>query len=148
MKKIENSLLIKELVSIDEIEAAYPLIHQVRDQMSFETYISYFEEMKRLSNFKIIAAIIDEKIVGLAGYWMAVMLYCGRYIQISNLVVDQNFQSRGIAKKILYHIEKIGKELGCSKIVLDSYVENKRSHPFFFREGFHIRGFHFMKDVS
>jgi ribosomal protein S18 acetylase RimI-like enzyme len=95
----------------------------------------------------MVAAFLDEKMVGVCGYWVFLMLYCGRYIQASNLVVDRETQSRGIGKKILEHLEIIGKKLACEKIVLDSYTENKRSHPLYFREGFHIRGFHFMKDL-
>ena len=39
-------------------------------------------------------------------------------------------------------------KLNCEKIVLDSFTENKKSHTLYFKEDFHIRGFHFMKDLS
>jgi GNAT superfamily N-acetyltransferase len=52
-----------------------------------------------------------------------------------------------VGKKILNYLEKKARDLDCEKMVLDSYVENKRSHPLYFREGFYIRGFHYMKDL-
>jgi hypothetical protein len=30
---------------------------------------------------------------------------------------------------------------------LDSFIGNKKSHSLYFREGFFIRGFHFMKEL-
>jgi ribosomal protein S18 acetylase RimI-like enzyme len=141
------AITIRELNTLDEMLSAYPLVHQMYDKMDFATYQNSISEMIRLNNFKMIAAFLDEKMVGACGYWIFLMLYCGRYIQASNLVVDSEMQSRGIGKKILEHLEIIGKNNACEKIVLDSYTENKRSHPLYFREGFHIRGFHFMKNL-
>jgi GNAT superfamily N-acetyltransferase len=76
------------------------------------------------------------------------MLYCGRYLQASNLVVDENFRARGAGKQILNYLENKARDLGCDKMVLDSYTENKKSHSLYFGEDFYIRGFHFMKDLT
>lgn len=143
----EIKITIREFNTKEEMAAAFSLINQVRQEMSFETYASNIEEMIRLNNFKMIAAFNGEKIVGVAGYWISLMLYCGRYAQVSNFAVDENFRGFGIGKKILSAIEEIAKMQKCEKVVLDSYVENKKSHSLFFREGFFIRGFHFMKEL-
>ena len=140
-------ITIRELHTKEEMAVAFSLIHQVRKEMNFEIYISNIEEMMRLNNFKMIAAFNGEKIVGVAGYWISLMLYCGRYAQVSNFTVDENSRGLGIGKKILSAINEIAKEQKCQKVVLDSYVENKKSHSLFFRENFFIRGFHFMKEI-
>ena len=142
-----NHITIKELNTFEEMLEAFPLIKQAHQHMTFAAYKDSIREMIAVNNFKMIGAFSNDKIVGVSGYWVLLMLYCGRYIQASNLVVDQEMQSRGIGKKILHHIEKIGKKMNCAKMVLDSYTENKRSHPLYFREGFHVRGFHFMKEI-
>ncbi len=138
---------IKELTTLSEMESAYPLIAQMYDKMSFETYKSYVEEMISTNDFKMVAAYINGEMVGVSGYWVFLMLYCGRYLQASNLVVDRTKRSHGIGQKILQYLEEKAKKLNCQKIVLDSYTENKRSHPLYFRNNFYIRGFHFMKDL-
>jgi ribosomal protein S18 acetylase RimI-like enzyme len=143
----EIKIAIKELNRKEEMAAAFSLIQQVRKEINFETYVSNIEEMMRLNNFKMIAAFNGEKIVGVAGYWISLMLYCGRYVQVSNFAVDENSRGLGIGKKILSAIDEIAKKQKCEKVVLDSYVENKKSHSLFFREGFYIRGFHFMKEL-
>jgi len=142
-----TDLVIKDLNTIKEMEGAFPLVAQMYDKMSFETYKSYIQEMIDTNDFKMVGAYLDGKMVGVSGYWVFLMLYCGRYLQASNLIVDKNLRSQGIGKKILNYLESKARELNCHKIVLDSYVENKRSHPLYFREGFYIRGFHYMKDL-
>ena len=76
------------------------------------------------------------------------MLYCGRYLQISNLVVDKDFRSLGVGENILKYFEEKALKINCNKIVLDSYIENKKSHNLYYRLGFYVRGFHFMKDIT
>jgi GNAT superfamily N-acetyltransferase len=140
-------LIIKDLDSLEEMEAAYPLVSQFYSEMSFEVYKACLQEMIKGNSYKMVAAILGDKMVGISGYWVFLMLYCGRYLQASNLVVDKEYRSLGVGKKILNYLEKKARDLDCEKMVLDSYVENKRSHPLYFREGFYIRGFHYMKDL-
>ncbi len=142
-----KNLKIKDLNTIEEMASAFDLVSQMYSQMSFEDYISRLQEMIERNDFKMVAVYIDDEMVGVSGYWIFMMLYCGRYLQASNLIVSQNFRSQGVGKKILDYLEKKAKISGCQKVVLDSYVENKKSHPLYYREGFYIRGFHFMKDI-
>lgn len=143
-----NEVVIKELNSHEEMLKAYPIVRQRYLEMSLENFSAQILEMIERNNFKIIAAYLDDEIVGVTGYWVSRMLYCGRYIQLSSFIVDEEKRGHGIGKKLLAEVEKIGKKFNCEKIALDSYIENKKSHPLYFREGFHIRGFHFMKDLN
>ena len=103
--------------------------------------------MMQGNNYYMIAAYDGDKLVGVASYWVLTRFYCGRYIQIGNMVVDTECRSRGIGNKLLNYIEKKGREFGCNKYILDSYTENKKSHKLYFNEGFYIEGFHFMKNL-
>lgn len=147
MERIFDPIVLKKLDSKDEMMLAYDILKQRYQNMSRENYAEQISEMVDQSNFKMIAAFLDDKIVGVSGYWIQRMFYCGRYIQVSSFVVDQDKRGLGIGHKILAEIEKIGKENNCEKIVLDSFTENKKSHALYYRENFHIRGFHFMKDL-
>ena len=146
-KEIVKKLTIKNLDTVQDMLSAFPLVHQMYGEMDLESYRTHVKEMSEANNFKMICAYDGDKMVGVCGYWVLLMLYCGRYIQVSNLVVDENCRNQGVGKEIMHHIEKIGKELGCKKFILDSYCENKKSHSLYFREDFYIRGFHFMKDL-
>lgn len=140
-------IIIKKLESKEEMLLAYPIIRQRYPHIDSAAYEKQLGEMIEMNDFKIVAAFFGDKIVGIAGYWILRMLYCGRYIQVSSFIVDEEKRGLGIGKKILDEIAKIGQELKCEKVVLDSYTENKRSHALYFKENFYIRGFHFMKDL-
>lgn len=140
-------ITIKELNTHEEMLQGFAVIRQRYLGMSLETYSVQIAEMMKLNDFKMIGAFLGDEIVGISGYSLLHLLYCGRFLQISSFIVDENKRSLGVGKKILAKIEELGKKLKCDKIVLDSYIENKKSHPLYFREGFHIRGFHFMKDL-
>ena len=148
MEKIVEEITIKELNNLDEMMLAYSIIKQRYREITLDNFQSQISEMIAMNDFKMIGAFLNDEIIGIAGYWVLRMLYCGRYIQVSSFIVDEEKRGFGIGKKILREIEKIGKKLNCEKIVLDSFTENKKSHSLYFKEDFHIRGFHFMKDLS
>jgi GNAT superfamily N-acetyltransferase len=141
-------IIIKDLETKNVMMDAFPLIHQMYKKMDYKGFESALDEMILNNNYKMVAGFYDEKMIAISGYWIARMLYCGRYLQASNLVVDENFRGNGVGKNILNYLESKARKLGCDKMVLDSYSENKKSHSLYFREDFYIRGFHFIKDLA
>jgi len=141
-------IVIKDLETKNAMIEAFPLIHQMYKKMDYKAFEIALDEMILNNNYKMVAGYIDNKMIAVSGYWIARMLYCGRYLQACNLVVDENFRGRGVGKKILNYLESKARNLGCNKMVLDSYTENKKSHSLYFNENFYIRGFHFMKDLT
>jgi len=141
-------LKIIDLTTKDEMLAAFPLVNLMYKKMTLDEFSAALDEMINLSNYQMVAVFEGEKMIGVSGYWIASMLYCGLYLQASNIVVADEFRSKGVGKKILNYLEEKALAQNCKKIVLDSYTENKQSHPLYFRENFYIRGFHFMKDIS
>ena len=103
----KNSLVIKKFTSAKEMEQAFPLVQQMYANMTFETYCEYISEMIAANNFCMIGIFAEEKLVGVCGYWILLMLYCGRYIQASNLVVDKNVRGLGVGKLILNYLEEL-----------------------------------------
>ncbi|MBP7709652.1 MAG: GNAT family N-acetyltransferase [Rickettsiales bacterium] len=147
MEKITDQIVIKELNTKAEMLQAYEIVKQRYANLVLENFEAQISEMISMNDFKMIGAFLGDKIVGVTGYWVLRMLYCGRYIQLSSFIVDEEKRGLGIGKKLLKEIEKIGKKLNCEKVILDSFTENKKSHSLYYREGFHVRGFHFMKDL-
>lgn len=144
---LAKKIVIKELNRKEEMLAAFDLVTQIYPKITPQEFEQNIFEMMQRSNYKMVAAFLDDKIIAVSGYWVAFMLYCGRYLQASNLVVDAEFRSQKIGKKILNFLEKKARQENCQRLVLDSYTENKKSHALYYREGFYIRGFHFMKDL-
>ena len=103
--------------------------------------------MSELSNFKMIGAFIDSKIIGISSYNISRMFYCAKFLRISNLIIDKKYRNKKIGTKMINYLEKKARNNNCKNIILDSFIGNKKSHSLYFREGFFIRGFHFIKNL-
>ena len=143
----EQDLIIKTFTTKEQIMLGFPIINQFYSKMDIKTYESYIDEMLIGNNYYMIAAYVKDRLIAVASYWILTRFYCGRYVQIGNMVVDKNHRNLNIGKILVNYIEKEGRKRGCKKFILDSYTENKKSHSLYFREGFYIEGFHFMKDL-
>lgn len=150
-------LIFKELANKKDILKSYSLLKKNYKKLTIEEFENAVDEMIERNSYRMVAVFIsnqkeksnkaESEMIAVCGYWISRMLYCGRYLQVSNLYVEESLRSIGIGKKILKYLESVAHANNCQKIVLDSYTENKKSHALYYGEDFYIRGFHFMKDL-
>lgn len=100
------------------------------------------------SHYQLLGAFAGDKLTGVAGAWIATKIWCGRYLEIDNLVVDPSQRSSGIGSLLIEHLETVARERDCKLLVLDSYTSNRPSHRLYHRLGFEIWGFHFIKPIG
>jgi ribosomal protein S18 acetylase RimI-like enzyme len=122
-------------------------------QLNPETPAAIIAERLRVlladhSHYELIGAFSGGKLVGVAGAWIATKIWCGRYLEIDNLVVDHEQRSAGIGSLLVQHLEAVARERDCKIVVLDSYTANHPSHRLYHRLGFEIWGFHFVKPIG
>jgi GNAT superfamily N-acetyltransferase len=141
------NIIIKKLNNKEEIALAFPILTQHHKHISEKNFLKCVDEILLEKNYQMIAGYIDDKIVGIAGYWVLTRFYSDKYIQVGNMVVDEKHRNLGIGKTILDFIEAEGKKQGCQHFILDSRLDNTKSHDFYLREGFEVMGYHFMKDI-
>jgi ribosomal protein S18 acetylase RimI-like enzyme len=99
-------------------------------------------------HYQLFGAFSTDRLAGVAGAWIATKIWCGRYLEIDNLVVDPAQRSAGIGSHLIRHLEALARERDCNIVVLDSYTANHPSHRLYHRLGFEIWGFHFVKPVG
>ena len=87
-------------------------------------------------------------LVGIASAWIATKVWCGKYLEIDNLVVSNTHRSSGIGSQLIQTLETHARENACNVVVLDSYTSNHPSHRLSHRLGFEIWGFHFIKPIG
>jgi GNAT superfamily N-acetyltransferase len=138
---------IKDFNTKEEVMSGFPIIRQLYTKMDEKSYEKNIDEMMSGNNYHMIGVYFQGKLIAVSSYWVLTRFYCGKYIQIGNMVVDGNVRSKGIGEKLLKYIEEKGRDLGCEKFILDSYTENKKSHKLYFNEGFFVEGLHFMKEI-
>jgi GNAT superfamily N-acetyltransferase len=138
-------VIVREL-EIAEFPQILPLIQAHNPDIPPEELRGRLEAMVP-HGYHCIAAFLDGRIIGVAGYWLGVRFWCGAYMDVDNVVVDPDLRSRGIGKQLMDWLHRKAEELGCQIVVLDSYVTYAGAHRFYFREGYQILGFHFTREV-
>ena len=100
-------------------------------------------------NYELIAAYLpDGRMAGITGLWTGTKMWCGRYLEIDNLVVDPDCRSAGVGTAIIEYAESLARLRHCNLLILDSYTGNRASHRLYHRLGLEVWGFHFVKTLG
>ncbi len=138
---------ILELTTVPEMLAQIDVMQHLYPNLTPEKYEFYLQEMT-LHNYKQVAVFENEVCVGLSGFWTAVKLWTGKYIEIDNFIVHSDYRSKGIGKLMTDYIDSKAKSEGCNAIVLDAFTGNFTAHRFYYNQGYEPRGFHFVKMLN
>lgn len=140
-------MILKELLTIDEMLLQHDIILQLYPKMSVNKYQMYLQEMIP-HNYKQLAVFENEICAGITGFWFGTKLWTGRYLEIDNFVTRPSHRKKGIAKLMTDYIADKAHNLGCTCIVLDAFTGNFDAHRFYYNQGYVPRGFHFIKTID
>ncbi|MBU2787885.1 GNAT family N-acetyltransferase [Acidithiobacillus sp. VAN18-1] len=140
-------MLTIRMLTTEELSIVLPLVGILNPNVPPANLAQRLHEMEN-QGYQCAAAFIRDACVGVAGIWVGTRLWCGRYVDVDNVIVAEGYRDQGIGGQLLHWVEEHARQLGCEVAVLDSYVSNKQSHKFYFRKGYHIVGFHFVKNFE
>lgn len=138
---------IIELKTTADFAPALKLVQQTNPQLTKQQFTARLKKMQPLG-YRCIAYVEKGKYIGLCGFWHGTRFWCGDFIDLDNVVVDEKARSKGIGKKMLDWVEKEAKLLKCDQLGLDCYAHFYDAHRFYFREGYIIKGYHFTKQLK
>ena len=75
-------------------------------------------------------------------------LYSGKFMRIDSVAVHPDHRGKTFGKQLVDWTKNEARRLGCSLIMLDSYVDNFDGHRFFYREDFFTRGYHMIHPLQ
>jgi GNAT superfamily N-acetyltransferase len=134
---------IRELKSKEEMLTAYDILLEVYPNLKMEEYSNELDIMLP-HKYGQVAVMDGETIAGLTGYWIGSKLWCGKYMELDNVVVAEKYRRKGVGKMLFEYMEKWAKEEKCTMLALDSYTTNFKAHRFFYGQGYGPKGFHFV----
>jgi GNAT superfamily N-acetyltransferase len=137
-------LKIIELETKAEMLEQLPLIQQLYPDFTIQIYADLLDEMLP-NNYKQVIILEDNKSIGLSGFWVGTKLWCGKYLELDNVIVHPNHRSKGVGKLLTEHLNQKAVEMGCKVVALDAYTNNFPAHKFYYNHGFVPKGFHFVK---
>jgi len=146
---MENDLQIVAWETLDEMKQGWPVIQQMYTDMTLDDYLRSLTKAVTF-DYRQFACVSSKKdrCLGVVGLWFFPRVWCGLQADIDHFVVDKNARSQGVGKRLLDHCLNYAKQHGANLATLDTFVDNKDSHRFYFREGFTIWGYHFVKPLQ
>lgn len=138
---------IREIKTEQEMVSLFPLIIQLSTGLKKADYKIMLKDMLK-HGYRMAGVFDGNTCIGMSGFWISTKIYSGKYVELDNVVIDKNYRSQGVGKMLCDWIIKEAKKQGCKTAMLDAYTENSAGHKFYLREGFIIRGFHFIKKLS
>ena len=138
---------LKELTTIEEMVAQLPIIKQLYPDYTIEKYKSLLEQMVP-NNYKQLIVVQENQTVGLAGFWIGTKLWSGKYLELDNVVVHQDFRSQKIGSIMTNYLNQKAIAENCNMIVLDAFTTNFGAHKLYMNHGYVPKGFHFVKFLN
>ncbi|UHA58723.1 GNAT family N-acetyltransferase [Metabacillus litoralis] len=121
---------IQELINKEQWVEAFPIMKQLRTDLTQETYFELLEEMKK-DGYSLFALYKDNQIVSLAGLSWRVNFYNKRHVFVYDIVTDHAHRSYGYGEKLLSYIHNWAKENGAAYVALESGIQRNHAHRFY-----------------
>jgi GNAT superfamily N-acetyltransferase len=136
-------MIVRELTTKEEMLEHLSVLNDLYPALTFEEYARDLDNMLP-HNYGQVAVFDGEACVGISGFWIGTKLWCGKYLELDNIVVKNEYRSKGVGQLIFDYLAIKAKEQECTMMALDSYTTNYKAHKFFYNNGFAPRGFHFI----
>lgn len=132
--------VVTECQSPQQIEAACALLEQMYPEQSGAQILQSVQQML-CEDWQLIGIFEGERCDAAVMVYVGIRLFCGKYLQPESLFVRPEARSKGYAATLFKWMEDKADELGCDRLFLHSFVESSNAHKFFYKQGYHIRGF-------
>jgi GNAT superfamily N-acetyltransferase len=137
---------IRELETKAEMLDQIELIRELYPELSLDYYTEMLESMMK-NNYGQIAVFEGTTCIAISGYWLGTKLWCGKYLELDNVIVSSAKRGTGAGKLMQDYLEKKAKAEKCNILVLDAYANNYKAHRFYYNQGYAPKGFHFIKQL-
>lgn len=137
-----------EQLNKGDIKEILPLIQQLNPTMDIELIKERLLMMFDITTYTCFGFYKGDALVGITSSWLTVRMYCGKQLEIDNVIVDSNYQSQGLGKQFIKLIEEWAKKNDCDSVELNAYLNNVRGHKFYHNQGYGILGFHYQKIIN
>ena len=115
-------------------------VQKLSQQLGYALFLNEIENNIKeviLSNDHIaLVAIADGEVAGWIHAFKAVFLESNPFVEVGGLVVDENYRSKGIGKKLVEQIKQWCVEKQISTLRVRSQVKRKEAHQFYLANGF------------
>lgn len=137
--------IIFRTIKKEDILTVLPLLKKLNTTTPDAILKERLLEMTTYNTYECIGAFDNDKLIGISGLWYSLRHYSGKSVEPDHVIIDESYRGKNIGKQLFNWIYEYTKQKGCEVIELNTYTGNRKSHKFYYNEGFEIYGFHFVK---
>ncbi|WBX75803.1 GNAT family N-acetyltransferase [Tenacibaculum ovolyticum] len=137
--------IIFRTIKKEDILTVLPLLRKLNTTTPDAILKERLLEMTTYNTYECIGAFDNDKLIGISGLWYSLRHYSGKSVEPDHVIIDESYRGKNIGKQLFNWIYEYTKQKGCEVIELNTYTGNRKSHKFYYNEGFEIYGFHFVK---
>lgn len=135
---------VREMTTDAEVLATFPVMAQLRADLAEDEYLETIRRMRE-GGYRLAAVLDGGEVRCVTGFRVQEFLYAGRHLYVDDLITAGDARSEGHGARMLRWLEESARRQGCGQLHLDSGVQRRGAHRFYFREGMGISSFHFAK---
>ena len=138
-------MIVRELTEKAEMLKYLSVMQDLYPTLTLEDYETDLTVMLPNNNYGQVAVFEGEECLGISGFWIGTKLWCGKYLELDNIVVRKEARSKGVGQVIFDYLTNKAMQENCHMMSLDSYTSNYKAHKFFYNNDFAPKGFHFIR---
>lgn len=131
-----------------DLERCYPIMKELRPHLSYDAYLSIYEESHAADGYEIVALEEQGQIQAVMGYRFLSDYVRGRHLYVDDLVSSEKVRSQGLGAELLKFAEDVALKNNCPSLRLCTGIENERGVKFYDRNGWTKRAFAFTKSLA
>jgi len=133
---------------MEHLQSTLYLLNLLNPDKTINSIEKLLREMSQLPSYKCFGLFRDKELIGISSGWTTIRIYCGKQLELDNVIIDSKIQSKGYGKFFMDAIKEWSYINDYQSISLNTYIENYRSHKFYFNQGYKILGYHFENTLS
>ena len=102
---MENQLIALKIIGIEFENQIIKLSKQLNYKIEEKVLIRRFHQMIEMENYHCFGLFEDSKLIGISNGWTSNLFYCGKQLEIDNLVIDEEKRSQGYGDLFIKYLE-------------------------------------------
>jgi GNAT superfamily N-acetyltransferase len=136
---------------LEDFDGVFPLLRQLWPESNIdpEKMRDIYLRLLEAATSHVFCALSGGRITGFCDFYVRDSLWQqGKLAYVDELVVDESMRGRGTGAALLEYAAGTARDLGCSRIELDSAFHRTDAHGFYDNQGWQRRAFLFGKDLT
>ena len=100
-----DSLTVREMNGIEEMLQYLSLLNELYPSLTAVAYETELTDMLK-HNYGQVGVFDGEDCIGISGFWLGNKLWCGKYLELDNIVVSNKHRSRGVGKLLFDFLKR------------------------------------------